>query len=170
VKRFYRFFWTGLFLLLPLAAAAGDPVYDTDAVVGLWATEPNDDGAYSHMEIYKQGAKYHGRIAWLSDPVYGDDEPEGEAGQPRLDHENPDPALRSRPLLGMELMRDFTFNGKNKWEDGRIYDPESGKEYRCKVTMKDPGTLEIFGYIKVGFAKFGRDTIWKRVVEEATGE
>ena len=65
----------------------------------------------------------------------------------------------------MDLMTGFEHNGKNKWEDGHIYDPESGKDYRSKLTMKDPDTLEFFGYVKVGFVKLGRDTIWKRVEE-----
>jgi uncharacterized protein (DUF2147 family) len=146
-------------------AIAGDPVYDTDAVLGVWSTEPNDDGGYSHIEVYQAGDKYQGRIVWLSSPVYGDDEAEGTPGQPRADHQNSEESLKGRPLLGMDLMSEFEHNGKNKWEDGRIYDPESGKEYRCKVTLKDPDTLEVFGYIKVGFAKLGRDTVWKRVFE-----
>ena len=50
--------------------------------------------------------------------------------------------------------------------DGRIYDPVAGKEYRCKLTLKDADTLEVYGYIKVGFVKMGRDTSWKRVAAE----
>jgi uncharacterized protein (DUF2147 family) len=57
-------------------------------------------------------------------------------------------------------------NGKNKWEDGRIYDPENGKTYRCKLTLKDEDTLELFGYVKVGFVKLGRDTTWLRVTND----
>lgn len=155
----------GLVLMPVYAASAADTVYDSDAVIGVWMTEPNDDGAYSHIEVFSQDGKYFGRIIWLSHPVYGDDEPDGPPGAPIVDKKNPDTSLRGRPLLGMDLMTDFKHNGKNKWEDGRIYDPESGKEYRCKVTMKDPDTLEVFGYIKVGFARLGRDTIWHRVVE-----
>jgi len=161
----------GLLLVCSCTAYAADQKYDTDAVLGIWATEPNDDGAYSHVEVFVQDGNYYGRIVFLSDPVYGDDEPEGTPGEPRADHENPDALLRGRPLLGIDLMTGFKFNGKNKWEDGRIYDPESGKDYRSKLTMKDPDTLEVFGYVKIGFVKLGRDSIWKRVVEaEAASE
>lgn len=31
--------------------------------------------------------------------------------------------------------------------------------------MKDPDTLEVFGYVKVAFAKLGRDAIWEKVAE-----
>ena len=150
--------------------SAGDPVYEKDAVLGVWKTEPNDNGDYSHVEIYLADGKFSGRIVFLNSPVFLEGDEGGTAGQPRSDFKNPDEALQGRPLLGMDLMYGFSHNGKNKWEDGRIYDPESGKEYRCKITMKDPDTLEIFGYVKVAFAKLGRDTIWGKVdsgVDEA---
>jgi len=153
-------------VLTPWPAAADDPVFDTDAVLGVWVTEINDDGANSHVEIFNGDNGYECRIVWLSKPLYGDDETGGEPGTPRLDHRNSDPALRSRPLMGLVLATGFEFNGKNKWEGGRIYDPESGKTYNAKITLKDQGTLELFGYVKVGFAKLGRDTIWRRLVAE----
>jgi uncharacterized protein (DUF2147 family) len=155
----------GLMCVSSGPAAAADPVYDTDAVLGVWKTEPNDKGDFSHVEVIAQDGKYLGRIVFLSSPVYLDDEPEGTPGQPRADHMNPDTALQGRPLLGIDLMTGFEHNGKNKWEDGRIYDPESGKDFSSKLTMKDKDTLEVFGYVKVGFVKLGRDTIWKRVME-----
>ena len=146
------------------SAVAGDPVFDKDAVLGIWKTEPNDDGNYSHVEVYLADGKYSGRIVFLNSPVVLEGDDEGTVGEPRSDFKNPDEALRGRPLVGMDLMYGFKHNGRNKWEDGRIYDPESGKEYNCKVTMKDSGTLEIFGYIKVAFAKLGAGhRVWKRV-------
>lgn len=148
---------------LASVAVAGDPVFEKDAVLGIWKTEPNDNGDYSHVEIYLADGKYSGRIVFLNSPVFLEGDEGGEPGQPRSDFKNPDEALQERPLLGMDLMYGFKHNGKNKWEDGRVYDPESGKEYNCKVTMKDTDTLEIFGYIKVAFAKLGRDTAWVRV-------
>lgn len=153
-------------VIMGTGALAGDPVYDESAILGHWMTEPNDDGNYSHIEIYLVDGKYNGRIVYLNSPVVLEGDEEKTVGQPRTDFNNPDEKLRGRPLLGMDLMSGFEHNGKNKWEEGRIYDPESGKEYRCKITMKDEDTLEVFGYIKVGFAKLGRDTGWTRVVEE----
>lgn len=153
-------------ILAPRPAAAGDPVFEPDAILGTWVTEINDDGANSHIEIFVQNDQFACRIVWLSKLLYGEDESGGEPGTSRLDHRNTDPALRGRPLMGLVLASGFEFNGKNKWEDGSIYDPESGKTYRAKITMKDQDTLELFGYIKVGFAKLGRDTTWKRLAEK----
>ena len=154
---------------LSTPAAAADPVFPVDAILGLWETDHEEaDARWSHVDIYAEGGKIHGRIVWLSHPVYEEGDPDGPAGQPVVDTKNPDESLRSRPILGMELMRDFEHNGKNKWEDGQIYDPESGKTYRAKVTMKDADTLELFGYVKVGFVKFGRDNLWKRITADDT--
>jgi uncharacterized protein (DUF2147 family) len=152
-----------LLIIVATRPAAADPVYPADAVIGIWETEHTENG-WSHVEIFAREGKYHGRIVWLSEPVYKPDDT--MAGQPVVDRENPDASLRGRSLVGLEIMRGFLHDGEHKWTDGRIYDPESGKEYRCKITMKDPDTLEIFGYVKVGFVKLGRNTTWTRVEEE----
>jgi len=149
----------------PAASADEEPPFAADSILGLWKTEPKE-GKWSRVEVYESEDKVHGRIIWLSEPVYGADDPMGMDGQPEVDRNNPDESLQGRPLLDMELMRDFTFNGKNKWEDGRIYDPQNGKTYRCKLTLKDANTLELFGYIKVGFVKLGRNSTWLRLTDE----
>lgn len=148
-----------LMLLAGTALANDDP----SAILGVWETEQKEPGdPYSRVEVVEKDGKYYGTIIWLSEPVYEEGDP--EAGKPVRDRENPDEKLKDRPVIGLQLMRDFEFNEKDgKWVDGRIYDPESGKEYDCKVTLKDPDTLEVFGYMKVGFAKLGRDSTWKRV-------
>jgi uncharacterized protein (DUF2147 family) len=151
-----------LVLFLAILATASFAAEDPDAIIGIWVTEQKEPGdPYSHIEVELRDGKYAGKIVWLNEPVYEEGDP--EAGKTLHDRENPDESLRDRPLLGMDLMHSFRFDKKDgKWVDGKIYDPEAGKEYNCKVTMKDPDTLEVFGYIKIGFVKMGRDTIWKR--------
>ena len=43
----------------------------------------------------------------------------------------------------------------------KIYNPEDGKEYNCKMTLKDPNTLEVRGY--VGISLFGKTQTWTRI-------
>ena len=153
-------------LILTGVAGADEKNTDPDAVLGLWETDHEPDG-YSRVEIVRDGDEFQGNIVWLSIPVYGEGDPDGEAGTPILDTKNPDESLRGRPLLGLPLLHSFRFETNDgKWVDGRIYDPVAGKEYRCKLTLKDTDTLEVYGYIKVGFVKMGRDTAWKRVAAE----
>jgi uncharacterized protein (DUF2147 family) len=76
------------------------------------------------------------------------------------DELNPDPELRDRLLLGLTIMDGFSFAGDGKWKSGRIYDPNSGKTYKCKLTLVDANTLELRGYI--GISLLGRTETWTR--------
>lgn len=63
--------------------------------------------------------------------------------------------------MNMPLMYNFKYEGGNVWGDGKIYNPEDGKEYNCKMTLKDPNTLEVRGY--VGISLFGKNQTWTRI-------
>ena len=76
------------------------------------------------------------------------------------DVHNPDPALRDRPLVGLELFSGFKYDGDGAWSGGFIYDPNSGNTYRCKIKLLDPDTLKVRGFI--GVALFGRTETWTR--------
>ncbi|MBU1698512.1 MAG: DUF2147 domain-containing protein [Candidatus Eisenbacteria bacterium] len=145
-------------------SAGDDPIFEPHAILGIWETEHQED-RWSHVEVYESDGKICGRIIWLNKPDYVEDDPEGTLGMPLVDLHNPDESLRDRPLIGLEMMRDFVHDGKNKWVDGRIYDPKNGKTYRCKLTLEDENRLELFGYVKVGFVKLGRNTTWVRVAD-----
>jgi len=152
-----------LFLIAACLPSASLAAENPDAILGVWETEQKEPGdPYSRIEVVEKDGKFSGTIVWLSDPVYEEGDP--EAGKLIRDRDNPDAKLQGRPLIGLSMMHGFEFHQRDgKWVDGRIYDPEAGKEYNCKLTLKDPDTLEVFGYMKVGFVKLGRDTIWKRV-------
>jgi uncharacterized protein (DUF2147 family) len=81
-------------------------------------------------------------------------------GKPKMDRNNPSPDLRTRPLVGLQLMEGFRHKGDHAWEDGKIYDPESGKLYRCKMTLSSPQRLEVRGFI--GISLIGRTSTWTR--------
>ena len=128
-----------------------------DAIVGKWL---NGEGT-AHVDIYKEGGKYFGKIVWLKIPQYPADDPKGMAGQTKVDRENPDPARRKDPVLGLRLLRDFTFRKDGLWENGHIYDPKNGKDYRCKMTLTSPDVLNVRGFI--GISLIGRTDVWTRV-------
>ena len=134
------------------AAQAPNP----DAVLGRWL----DGKGKAHIEIYKNAGKYYGKIVWLKEPAYPADDRKGMAGKTKVDRENPDPKLRKQPILGLVILRDFVFSD-NIWQSGRIYDPENGKDYKCKMTLKSPDALDVRGFI--GFSLIGRTENWTRV-------
>jgi len=119
-----------------------------DDVVGQWYSEKNE----SLIEIYKTGNKFYGKIIWLKEPL--------RDGKPKVDDKNPDEKLRNRPLIGLVILKDFVFDGKDEWSDGQIYDPKSGKTYSCYMKLENKDKLKIRGYI--GISLIGRTTYWTR--------
>ena len=85
-------------VFLALLAAPLPAAPNGDSILGLWRTEPTDNG-YAHVEISERGGTYDGLVVWLSEPEF----PPGDerAGQPKVDRLNPDPAERGRPVLGL---------------------------------------------------------------------
>ncbi len=144
----------GLAVLWVIAVAG--QARNPDAVVGTWL----DGKGKAHIEIYKESGKYFGKIVWLKEPTYPADDRKGMAGKVKVDRENPDPARRTTPILGLLILRDFVYDG-GIWQQGRIYDPENGKDYKCKMTLKSPDALDVRGFI--GFSLFGRTENWTRV-------
>ena len=120
-----------------------------DDIVGLWL---NSNGQ-GRIQVYKEGNKYFGKIVWLK-------EPNGPKGNPKLDANNPDPALKTKPLLGAIVLRNFVYDDR-EWSSGRIYDPQNGKDYKCYMKLKDANTLSVRGYI--GISLLGRTEVWTRV-------
>ena len=147
-----------VFSALMLSAALMAPAWadDVDGVLGQWITA---DGK-AKVEIVKDGDVYDGRIVWLKEPLYPADDAQGMGGKPKVDRKNPDPALQTRPIIGLLLIQGFKYDGDNVWIDGTIYDPDSGKLYSCKMTLMMDGRLKVRGY--VGISLFGRTEIWTR--------
>jgi uncharacterized protein (DUF2147 family) len=143
---------TILFLSPVLKLSAQD--FSADDILGVWLNEDKD----AHVEIYKEGNKYFGKIIWLKNPI------DDETGKPKLDNKNEDESLQSRPVMGLLLLKDFVFDGDDEWEDGEIYDPKSGKTYSCYMEFPDEdnkNNLKIRGFI--GISLLGRTTYWTKV-------
>ena len=145
--------------------AATTPVFsgDGDAILGVWATDPDGGGGQAHVEIFAEGDRFAGKIVWLEQPLYTAEDEDDEEGEPKVDKNNPDPALQSRPIVGLRLMEGFRYDGKRTWHKGTIYDPDNGKTYKCKVRFGDDGILKVRGFI--GFSMMGRTSEWTRVEE-----
>ena len=57
-------------------------------------------------------------------------------------------------------MKDLEYDGDDEWEDGTIYDSDSGKTYSCSMEIDKNGVLGIRGYI--GFSLIGQTTEWTK--------
>lgn len=136
-------------MILATAAAADDAVH------GYWLSEEGT----AQIELAPcddDEALTCGRIVWLEDP-YDDD------GEPLRDANNDDPDLRDREVVGLRIVWDMARDDSHddRWDGGRIYDPENGNTYRARMTLAEDGeTLDLRGY--VGIAAFGRTSTWAR--------
>jgi uncharacterized protein (DUF2147 family) len=142
------------FFVLGLFHAAG--AVESEDVLGRWNTEDRD----AVIEIYGCYGKYCGRIVWVDEPVYSAEDRNGKEGQPKVDENNPDFRLRNRPIVGLQIMYDFSFDGEAAWKGGKIYDPERGKTYKGMMTLVSPNTLNVKGYVVIPL--LGRTTTWTR--------
>jgi uncharacterized protein (DUF2147 family) len=120
------------------------------AILGTWYTEENK----SLVEIYQENGKFYAKMISLKDPI------DPLTGKAKLDKENPDPKLKSRPLIGIILLKDLRYESENYWGGGEIYDPESGNTYSCRLKMNGNNELDMRGYM--GISLIGRSTTWKR--------
>ena len=132
---------------LLLMFCAGPLWADRAAVEGRWLTQERD----GWIRIVLVGDSLEGRIAGA---------PPGSPSEREFDDRNPNPALRTRQLDGLAIMTGFEYDGDGRWKNGKVYDPNTGKTYKCTLTLVDENTLKIRGYI--GVSLFGRSETWTR--------
>jgi len=132
-----------LAVLLACAASAAP------APQAVWLTE-DGEGA---VEIFDCGGSLCGRIVWQKSALRAD-------GSPDIDDRNPDPALRRRPICGLQIIGELTRSDPASWDGGWVYDPDSGKTYHVKLTIEGADTLRLRGYI--GIPLLGESQLWRR--------
>jgi uncharacterized protein (DUF2147 family) len=114
-------------------AKAADPA-------GTWLTETGS----SRVRVTPCGGGFCGTI--VSAPGKG------------LDANNPDPALRGRSVVGIQILNAPRSDGGGF--SGQLYNPNDGKTYSGSLRLTGPNTLEVSGCVMSVFCK--RQT-WTRV-------
>src|SRR6185436_11106329 len=116
-------------------------------------------GGAAQVELRSCGRALCGEVVWLRSPF-------DENGCIQRDRWNPDPALRGRSVIGLEIIRDLSpaDDGAARWEGGTIYDPTSGRTYRASLVLDGADRALLRGY--VGLPIIGRTTTWVRVGSE----
>jgi uncharacterized protein (DUF2147 family) len=77
-----------------------------------------------------------------------------------VDKLNPEKSKRNVPLQDFVFLKGFEEDGKNEWDDGTIYDPQSGKTYSATMELVNKDKLNLRGYI--GISLIGRTSIFTR--------
>lgn len=115
--------------------AAGAGMASAADIAGTWLTE---NGA-SKIKLEPCGGTLCGKLVWLreaNDP---------KTGGPVTDKQNPDPALRARPLVGIVLITGIVpAEDAGEWS-AHAYNAEDGKTYDVTLKLQDNGKLELEG-------------------------
>jgi uncharacterized protein (DUF2147 family) len=119
-------FAVALALLVPIAVSAAD-------ATGEWLIEDGD----ARVRIAPCGADLCGSVAWIKE------------GSPTVDVNNPDPAKRSRPLIGSEVLLGLKPSGTGEWT-GSLYDAENGRTYVGKLSIVDERHIKVAGCVLGG--------------------
>lgn len=133
------------FLVLP-SILSGQTL--RDPIIGVWLTADEK----SHIEIYKDGSEFKGKIIWVLDSI----DPNTKLYY--NDIFNKDANLRNRTIKNLVILSGFYKDG-HKYKGGNLYHPRTGKSYRGKMWLSDENTLNLRGYYLVIHAT----DVWKRI-------
>ena len=120
------------------------------SVVGKWKTIDDETGeAKSIVEIYQKNGKIYGKVIDIFDASKRNGLCEKCKG-----------SRKNKPVLGMQIIDGLT-KDDDEYSDGKILDPEKGKEYKCKIWLdsSNKNKLYVRGYV----AFFYRTQNWYRV-------
>jgi uncharacterized protein (DUF2147 family) len=145
----YKLLSIVLFLCLGLQSMAEAP--ESDRICGKWVSADKK----LIVEVYKSGGAYGARIVWFND------DPSKPMNEWRDKH-NPNPALRNRRILGMEILSGLKYDSdSHSWEGGKIYDAQHGRQWDAAGYIDRDGTLKVKGYWH--FKLFGRTMDFTRI-------
>lgn len=138
-------------IVLVIASMLSGPALAQSAEpVGIWLTEKGD----ARVRIARCGSGICGVIVGLKEPI------DPATGQPQVDDKNPNPALRTRPVIGISLFIGMRPSAPGKWS-GQIYNADDGGTYVSHVTFTGGEVLRVEGCVG---AICGGET-WTRVAD-----
>lgn len=143
-----------LSLVMGFTSAVIAQKHKADDILGTWYNEQRT----AKILLYKEGDRYFGKITWLQVTL------DTVTGKPRTDKYNPDPKLRDVPMMGLVIVKNFSFDGDEEWKGGTIYDTKNGKTYSSyiKFSADNANMLKLRGYI--GISLLGRTTVWYKTI------
>jgi uncharacterized protein (DUF2147 family) len=102
---------------------------------GNWLSE--DGGTKVHISTCG-GNKLCATLIWLDHPI------DPATGKPKTDKLNPDPAKRTRPLIGLQVVNALAPSGPNTWS-GRIYNADDGHTYKARLMVESESVAKVQG-------------------------
>jgi uncharacterized protein (DUF2147 family) len=139
-------------LLALVLAAFASGAFAQMTPVGTWHNIDDKTGEVkAEIRIDDRGGKLFGRILKT---LKKDAKPDAVCEECKDER-------KDKPINGLEIIRNAQkAEGRDVWEDGKILDPENGREYTLRLTPVEGGRkLEVRGSI----GPFGRTQTWVRV-------
>lgn len=127
-------FGTIVTILAALFGAAAAHAQAGGEATGVWQTQAGD----ARVRVSKCGGGICGVVVGLREPI------NPATGKPQVDDKNPNPAMRSRPVIGLPLFSGMQPTGPNRWS-GQIYNADDGSTYVSHVSLTGPDTLKVEG-------------------------
>jgi len=121
-------------LLAVIALGAFDAIAAQPAEIdGVWLSPK----ANMRVRIGPCGAALCGNLIWLKDSS------DPRTGEALTDRNNPDPANRNRPLVGIQMVIGLKpGRAAGEWT-GQVYSPNEGKTYDASFSMDGPNGLKV---------------------------
>lgn len=111
-------------------------------VAGIWY----DSAGEGAIELAPCGNRMCGRIVWLKNQL-------NDQGKPLYDRHNPNASMQSRPICGLQVLRDLQPLTDGSWGRGIVYDPKKGAENEASIKPLSGGRLQLTGYGLFGLSK-----------------
>lgn len=145
--------WSVVLLAFVAAASSAQTLpAEAQAYLGDWlVADDGSDEAQAVMRIYEDGGRVHGRIVRSLE--------DGAAAGGAVPCDDCSGEFEGVDLREVPLIRNMKWEGDG-FGGGRIYDPRSGRGYKCLLELGDDGQLRVRGYL--GVRALGRTQVWAR--------
>ena len=127
--------WVAVTLVSVGIAVVAGPSWAADGPTGTWRMS---NGKVT-VRVSPCGGGYCGKVVALR-------KPRDDKGRPRLDKENPNPALRHRSVIGLTILSNMRADGDGSW-NGIIYNPDDGNTYSSSMQLTGPSTMKVNGCV-----------------------
>ena len=145
--------WIGGVVLaasLLVTTASAETVAE-DVLGTYWFPERNGT-----VELYEKNGRYYGKVLTFDTPN-------------QKDENNPDPKLRERQFVGIDMFENFRFDAEEQqWVDGTVYDATDGSTYSSYLWFEGDDRATLWGRGYIGISLFGRTERFDRVEPTAS--
>jgi uncharacterized protein (DUF2147 family) len=124
MNQMMKFFGAAAFAAALTGTAIAQQAVGPIDPVGTWKME---NGKVTVEVAYCGEPKICAKIVGLAKPL-------NKQGKPKVDKENPNLSLRTRPLIGLQLITGMVPDGENRWK-GQIYNADDGNVYRSTAVL-----------------------------------